>query len=243
MTNDRISTFVRECQLFAGHALVVRASATHRALVEKFVSRLPSPDNPLETVVMDDLLFKVAARWSQHVHEQLHVDKSFLCDFNADADLVDVWRIRHTCPVHSFSKWATLFLDKIEQSHRPPLTLHVKEIINRGIENRMSVRSLARDAGCHPVRLRATFKRDVGMSIREYQTRRRILRAAQLLVESDVKVDAIARAAGFSNRKNFYKAFKRALHTNPSAVRNWSGADLEAFEERLFPRTDSHEQL
>ena len=191
---------------------------------------------------MDGVLFKVAARWSHHIHEQLHVDRAVPCEFNAYSDLVRLWRNRPACPVIAFSNWATAFLDKVEQSHRQPVTLHVKDIIDRGIDNRMSVRVLAREAGCHPVQLRATFKRDVGMSIREYQTRRRILTAARLLIESDMKVDAVARAAGFPNRRNFYEAFRRTLHTNPSALRSRGKADLESFEQRLFPRVDIQQQ-
>jgi AraC-like DNA-binding protein len=239
MTNDRIGTFVRECQVFAGQLLLVRAGVNQRTLVDEFVSRLPVPDHPLETLVMHGLLFNVAVRWSHGVHRELHVGEAIHCGFDSDKDLVRSWHSRHSSPIMAFADWATSFLDKVEQSHRPSPTVRVKEIIDRGSDKRLSVRSLAREAGHHPLRLRATFKRDFGMSMREYQTRRRIVKAAQLLAASDLKVDAVAREAGFPNRKNFYDAFKRMLRTTPSAVRSWSQADLKSCERRLFPYVES----
>jgi AraC-like DNA-binding protein len=236
MKNIRIGTFVRECQIFAGHVIFVREAATHRALVHEFVSRLPVPNHPLESLVLDGLLFKIAVRWSTHVHNQFHSDRTTNCGFDPDTDLVRSWRNCYSSPISAFADWATSFLDKVEQAHQPSATARVKEIIDRRTVTRLNVNLLAREVGCHPVRLRAIFKRDFGLSMREYQTRCRILRAAHLLAASDVKVDAVARAAGFSNRKNFYGAFKRMLGTNPSAVRNWSEADVDSFKHRLFPR-------
>jgi AraC-like DNA-binding protein len=235
MTNKPVGAFVRECQLFAGYVSSARVGTSPRALVDEFVSKLRIPDAPLEILAMDGLLFNVAARWSHGVHEQFHVDKgAAYCGFDPDADLVRSWRSRHASPITAFAEWATSFLDKIEQSHRPSATLRVKARIDRGSESRLSMKSLARETGCHTVRLRTDFKRDFGMSIREYQTRRRMLKAAYLLATSNLKVDAVARMAGFPNRKNFYDAFKRTLRTRPSAVRGWSEADFQSFEERLF---------
>lgn len=239
MTNNRIATFVRECQVFAGHVLSARAGATHRTLVDQFVSRLPIPDQPLEKLVLDGLLFKVAVQWSHQVHEQFRVGQVIECECDPGADLVRSWSRRHSSPISAFADWAATFLDNVEQSHRPSAARQVKDIIDRGSENRLSARSLAREAGCHPVRLRTTFKRDFGMSIREYQTRRRIFKAARLLAASDVKVDAVAREAGFPNRKNFYDAFKKMLGTNPSAIRNWTEVDLKSCEQRLFPHVEA----
>jgi hypothetical protein len=123
MTNDHISTFVRECQVFAGHVVSARAGAAHRALVDEFVSRLPTPDHPLETLVMDGLLFKIAAQWSHHLHEQLHVDSAIPCEFNSDADLVP-WRNRHSS-AGTFADWATTFLDRSNNASSAA-TLQVK---------------------------------------------------------------------------------------------------------------------
>jgi AraC-like DNA-binding protein len=239
MTNIRIGTFVRECQIFAGRVISVRAATTHRTLVHEFVSKLPVPDHPLENLILDGLLFNTAVRWSSRVHEQFHGNGTANCGFDPDAGLVRSWRNRHSTPIRAFAEWATSFLDNVEQAHQPSATLRVKEIIDGRSEARLNVSSLAREVGYHPVRLRAIFKREFGMSMREYQTRSRILRAAHLLAASDVKVDAVARAAGFPNRKNFYGAFKRTLHTNPSAIRSWSEADVDSFKDRLFPQSGS----
>jgi transcriptional regulator GlxA family with amidase domain len=87
--------------------------------------------------------------------------------------------------------------------------------------------------GCRPVRLRALFKQEFGVTIREYQTRQRVLRAARLLVTSAFKVDTVAHRAGFGGRRNFYDAFRRIVGHSPSTLRHWSSTDLDALEERL----------
>jgi AraC-like DNA-binding protein len=113
-----------------------------------------------------------------------------------------------------------------------------KEIGRRSNGTAIQYTSLARAVGCHPSRLRSSFKLSFGISIREYQTRRQVLQAARLLMSSTEKVDAVARATGFKSRKNFYAAFRRLAGTTPTAIRHWSHSDLESLERRLTLHSD-----
>lgn len=227
--------FVRECQLFVGRALFMRAGEDHRQVLQAFISRLPALHRPAEQVVAGVVLFQLAVRWSRWVHQRFHDEESAVCKFDGDTDLVRFWSSSHSSSVGVFADWGTTFLEKIERWHLPSAPVRVRQIIDRESDRRLTVGALAREVGCHPDRLRALFKRDCGMSIREYQTRRQLLRAAQMLVGSDMKVDAVARTAGFSSRKSFYEAFKRTLRMHPSDLRHWSESDLEAVEARLLP--------
>jgi AraC-like DNA-binding protein len=240
MPDSIIAIFARECQLFAGRAPFPSGVETRRRHVEEFISRLPLPEEPLESLVLAGLLVDVAVQWSRTVHEQHHVDDILSCSFDPAVHLMRSWRGRGAQPTTAFAKWATTFLDTLDRSHRLPPATQVKAIVDANGETRLNTRTLARETGCHPTRLRALFKRDFGITIREYQTRRQIMHAARLLSSSDLKVDVIARASGFPNRKNFYEAFERIVGTNPSALRGWSRAELSDLERQLLPRDTKH---
>jgi AraC-like DNA-binding protein len=68
----------------------------------------------------------------------------------------------------------------------------------------------------HFIRL---FKKATGKSPVSYINDRRLERALQLLVDSDLTVTEIADAVGFSNVNYMIKLFKRAMNTTPLAYR------------------------
>jgi AraC-like DNA-binding protein len=235
MLNDCFGMFVRECQLFVGRVQLTHADESHRQVLQAFVARLPSLPRPVEQMVAGVVLFHLAVQWSRWIHRQFHDDDISVCTFDCDTDLVRFWTGSHPSPVVMFEQWGAAFLGTIERWHVPSVSHRVRQIIDKECDRRLAVGQLARHVGCHPARLRALFKRDCGMSIREYQTRRQLLRAAHMLVGSDMKVDAVARMAGFSSRKSFYEAFRRTLQMHPSDLRHWSNRDLEAVEAQLLP--------
>lgn len=236
MTNDRVGLLVRESQIFAGQsAFASSGGERRRLLVHEFVSRLPEPEQPVERIIFSSLLLEVALRWSRDLHRQYHQHHPSDCSFDPASNLLQYWRNRADSPLRVFNQWATVFLDAFERAHGLPAAERVKEMIDAENGKRISLSSLSRRSGCHPVRLRSQFKSKFGISIREYQTRRRILHAAQLLVQTDLKVDAVARNVGFRNRRNFYDAFHRIVGVAPSAVRGWSAEDLDSLERGLLP--------
>lgn len=239
MTNNRICLLARESQIFAGaSAFASSAGERQRLLVDQFVSRLPEPELPLERIVFSGLLLDIAVRWSSDLHRQYHQHHPSKCSFDPASDVPQHWQNRGDSPLTIFGRWAMVFLDAFERAHGLPAAVRVKGMIDEENGKRISLNSLSRHGGCHPARLQSQFKSTFGMSIREYQTRRCILHAARLLVESDLKVDAVARIAGFRSRKNFYHAFHRIVGAAPSAVRDWSPADLDLLERGLLPLSD-----
>lgn len=103
--------------------------------------------------------------------------------------------------------------------------VNAKELLEVHFAEPLELHQLARLTGCHPVPLRALFKKEFGMSIRGYQTRLRIFHASKLLTESDLKIDAVGRTVGFRSRKNFYRAFRRTVGMTPSALRGCAPSD------------------
>jgi two-component system response regulator YesN len=89
-------------------------------------------------------------------------------------------------------------IDLIEQSYSDPITLHF----------------LATALNRQAAYLGALFRREVGVSVRQWVTRVR-LDHATALIRDGVKIEAVALLVGYRSKKNFYRQFKRRYATTP----------------------------
>ena len=89
-------------------------------------------------------------------------------------------------------------LDVIERSYAEPITLDLLAL------------SLDRQASY----LGAVFRREQGVSMRQWLTRVRLDHAAEL-IRDGVKIEAVALLVGYRSKKNFYRQFKRRFATTP----------------------------
>jgi AraC-like DNA-binding protein len=235
-----VQTFVRECQIFAGRTALREDARNRRRFVREFLQRLPNARAPFEHVLFKAMLFDLAIRWCDQLHKQHAPCRACSCRL-APTQLVDYWH-RFPSPLNAFDEWSATLIETFERTHVSPAA-RAKKLIDEAAGRRLSTPFLARVVGCHPNRLRAIFKLSVGVTIREYQTRREILNAARMLISSTLKVDAVAIATGFRSRKNFYAAFRRMVGTTPKAVRAWSHSELESLERRLLLHSDFKNEI
>ena len=90
---------------------------------------------------------------------------------------------------------------------------------------RVSVASLAAEAGVHPVHLARVFRRHRGETIASYVRRVRVQRAARLLARRDADVAntaslaSVASALGFADQSHMTRAFRRVAGTTPAVLR------------------------
>lgn len=96
----------------------------------------------------------------------------------------------------------------------------------------VSVRELAAQVGVSASRLEHLFKRDVGVSIRQFLMRRRLARAAELLLNTYARISDLHRLAGFTNHSNFDHAFKRQFGVSPREFRNREDGSLDVVPAR-----------
>jgi len=82
-----------------------------------------------------------------------------------------------------------------------------------------TLEELATRSGISRSRLAETFAATVGLPPMQYLARWRIQRAARALVETDAKVEAIARDVGYRSAAAFSRAFKRWVGRSPAAWR------------------------
>lgn len=96
-------------------------------------------------------------------------------------------------------------------------------VIDAHLADLPSLPEIARAAGTYRERLNALFHERLGRSVFDHVRERRFERAAQLLKETDLDVNAIARLVGFQNARNFSTAFKERSGATPLAYRRQAG--------------------
>jgi AraC family transcriptional regulator len=86
-----------------------------------------------------------------------------------------------------------------------------------------TLRSLAREAGVHPVHFAATFRRSFGCSPGEYLRRRRLQVVRERLRDPELPLAQIAVDAGFADQSHLTRSFKRFTGMTPGQYRTFLG--------------------
>ena len=105
------------------------------------------------------------------------------------------------------------------------------QYIEEHLEDKIQTEDIALACFCSKSSLEKTFRYVNDMSVHEYINRRRMTRAAKILVEQpDISILTIALQYGYGTNESFTRAFKQVWNCSPSVFRN-SKHFLE-----LFPR-------
>ncbi|WP_138754258.1 AraC family transcriptional regulator [Paenibacillus sinopodophylli] len=96
--------------------------------------------------------------------------------------------------------WMTAILTYIDEHPGSPLGLS----------------QLAKRAAVTPAHFSRVFKKLTGMNVTEYVTTKRIIRAKELLMQSETNVADIAEQCGFESLPHFHRMFKKLTGTTPS---------------------------
>jgi two-component system response regulator YesN len=92
---------------------------------------------------------------------------------------------------------------------------HMLDVIETSYADRITLHTLSSTLNRQSAYLGHLFRKEVGMSVRQWVTRVRLERAAQLIREG-AKIEAVALKVGYRSKKNFYRQFKRQFATTPS---------------------------
>ena len=88
----------------------------------------------------------------------------------------------------------------------------------------IGLKTLSKQASVTPAHFSRVFKQLIGMNITTYIMTKRIIRAKQLIHESDASVRTIADMCGFESLPHFHAMFKRVLGITPAAARKAFGS-------------------
>jgi two-component system response regulator YesN len=88
------------------------------------------------------------------------------------------------------------------------------DVIETSYAERITLNSLASTLNRQSAYLGQLFRREVGMTVRQWVTHVR-LDHATVLIRDGVKIEAVALIVGYRSKKNFYRQFRRRFATTP----------------------------
>jgi AraC family transcriptional regulator len=112
---------------------------------------------------------------------------------------------------------------RLNSASRPPSWLYqVREILHDQFSEHLTLASIAKSAGVHPVHMAREFRKHFRLTIGEYLRQLRIQFACAKLSNSDSALPEIALEAGFSHQSHFSRTFKRLTGMTPAEYRKIS---------------------
>ena len=111
------------------------------------------------------------------------------------------------------------------QPARQGLDRHVGEVIRHmaaSSGNGLTVQGVARAVGLSSAQLAYLFRRETGMSVKEYATQVRVEIIKRLLAQTDDKLDIIAEQLGFCDAPHLSRVFRRICGCPPGEYRRQS---------------------
>ena len=98
-----------------------------------------------------------------------------------------------------------------------------KKIINMIEEDcAISVADIARQCNFCPNYVSQIFKKNVGMTLKQYAIKKRFMKAYQLIKSTDLSVEQVMGMVNLSNKTHFYRMFKTYFGKTPKEVRKGS---------------------
>jgi AraC family transcriptional regulator len=96
-----------------------------------------------------------------------------------------------------------------------------RELLDARFREPLTLRSIAREAGVHPVYFAAAFRRFHRCSVGEYVRRRRLEFARRQLADPELPLAGIALDAGFADQSHLTRTFKRFTGKTPGEYRTF----------------------
>jgi len=111
--------------------------------------------------------------------------------------------------------------DQAAGTSRPRWLRDARDLVDGRLNQPLTLRSVAKEAGIHPVHFAATFRRFHGCSFGEYFRRRRLEYARRQLGDPELSLAQIALDAGFADQSHLTRTFKRFTGLTPGQYRTF----------------------
>jgi AraC-like DNA-binding protein len=211
-----VAGVIRELQVALIEALSIDRDAARISLLSR-ARAIPSPAGPLEALLLRGLLLEFAWRFGTDFHKRFHRLPNYRCAFSPALILEREWP-KAMIGQHGLRRWIVAFFVEFDRIHAPTIAERAARILRCDFTHRWTVTMLAGKLGAKTSALSSGFKREYGISIKEFQRRLRICAAIER-VRSE-KIETIALEMGYRSKKDFYKGFVALTGMKPSEFRN-----------------------
>ena len=164
---DWLDRVVLESQIAGGRVSFEEVDEAH-ATIAAFAKALPAPGSHVERLILRGLILEFACRCGEAVHARLHGKSGASCEFPPAALLQSLW-VHSDDPRLALVHWADAFFEALKAQHQPTLATRAARWVRKDYTRPVDVSELADHFHVTPSRLHRAFKREFGVSIREYQ--------------------------------------------------------------------------
>jgi len=105
------------------------------------------------------------------------------------------------------------------EKHRPRWLEVAVDLLTETFDGVVDLKTLAAEAGVHPVHLQRTFRKFSGTTLGEHRRQIRVARACQLLRDPGCSLAEVAVRTGFADQAHFTRTFRRLVGTSPGVFR------------------------
>lgn len=92
-------------------------------------------------------------------------------------------------------------------------------LIEQHLVKGISLTELAKSASVTPAHLSRVFKKLTGMNLIHYMTKKRMIKAKELLKDTNEKINMVAVQCGFESLPHFHRTFKKHVDLTPAEFR------------------------
>ena len=116
-----------------------------------------------------------------------------------------------------FSVCVQIFRKNSGKQQKERIAENVKKLIENHLDfEDLTLEWIAEQLHFSPTYVRQIFRQETGEKVAEYIIRKRMEKAAKLLLKTDMKVLDVARACGYSNQRYFASSFKKYYECTPT---------------------------
>ena len=166
------------------------------------------------TIILNTLLRKAAEKGGVH---PLHID-TVSSDFAKRIELINSLEAGAALQKEMARSYASLVRDHCVKQYTHP----VKQIIlniEYDLTADLTLKKFSAMLSLNPSYLSALFKKETGMTLTDFVTKKRIEHAADLLTSTGLQIQTVAQQCGILDVNYFTKAFKKIYKVTPSEYR------------------------
>ena len=125
----------------------------------------------------------------------------------------------------------TMHQDVVKYS---PVVQQVVNLVNEHYYEELSLKTLAYQYNINSSYLGQLFNKEVGTSFSDYLNKTKNLKAKQLILETNMKINDIAKEVGYTDSSYFYRKFKKFFGVSPSSLRELKVYGASSVDERVI---------